>query len=718
VHAVNTIRPNLLNEVAFNYNGNRINMVPSGLWDLTKTQFQQNKIFGFQTNVLPIISLSNQTGANFNNNWNPWINTADSYQIRDDVSWTKGSHQFKMGGSWLNFRKAQPLQVSPEGNFGFNGSFTGYDFADFLLGFAQSYSEAAIEDTRHWNSVSWAAYFQDDWRATRRLTLNLGLRWDGIPHTAEINGQMANWYPNLWDAAGAAAAFPNGGPVAGGNGFANANGTQICTGVGTPSVAGNPNPLCGSGNSFLAAGPNPALNGLWMYANGLGVPGKTPGVTNSLVGNHWNNWGPRLGFAYDVTGRGKTVVRAGFGAFYERIQGNDMYQSAGSMNLFGANTTVNNVSLLNPHTGVDQTNSVISTASLPATVNNEIALNSARYKNPVTYQYSAGVQQQLSSHTVFSLAYVGNQGHQESYTQNIDLPAFNALPSLWLAPTAQYNTVLQYPGYHSLVIYQNGENSHYNSLQLEFRSHLKMGLDLHAAYTYSKAVDPTQANGDGGDLDAITNPYAGWQFDRGPGALDRPHVAFVNFVYDLPIFRNSSNGFAKSVIGGWQLSGIVTMESGVPLNIAYTGTTACSIVSGCSVRPDLNGAIKYPKDSVISPSNNLKVMQWFDPSVFSAEYVPGTTVPTWGNLGHNALRGPGRDNWNLALFKTFTAGERLHFELRAESFNTWNHTQFNAVATSVLRGSTSAAASAVSGAGQVTSAFDPRSFQLGAKVIF
>jgi len=192
VHAVNTIRPNLLNEVAFNYNGNRINMVPSGLWDLTKTQFQQNKIFGFQTNVLPIISLSNQTGANFNNNWNPWINTADSYQIRDDVSWTKGSHQFKMGGSWLNFRKAQPLQVSPEGNFGFNGSFTGYDFADFLLGFAQSYSEAAIEDTRHWNSVSWAAYFQDDWRATRRLTLNLGLRWDGIPHTAEINGQMAN----------------------------------------------------------------------------------------------------------------------------------------------------------------------------------------------------------------------------------------------------------------------------------------------------------------------------------------------------------------------------------------------------------------------------------------------------------------------------------------------------------------------------------------------
>jgi hypothetical protein len=706
IHAVNTIRPNLLNEVAFNYNGNRINMVPAGLWDLTKTGFKQNKIFGFQTKVLPIIALSNQTGAQFNNNWNPWINTANSYQIRDDVSWTKGAHQLKMGGSWLNFRKAQPLQVSPEGNFGFNGSFTGYDFADYLLGFAQSYSEAATEDTRHWNSVSWAAYFQDDWRATRRLTLNLGLRWDGIPHTAEINNQASNWYPNLWDAAGAAAAFAPGSGV----GFANANGTQICSGNKVPSAS------CTGANPFLAPGV-PALNGLLSYANGLGIAGKTPGVTGALVPNHWNNWGPRVGFAYDLTGNGKTVVRAGFGAFYERIQGNDMYQSAGAENLFTANTTINNVSLLNPHTAVDQTNAVISTASLPVTVNSQIALNPARYKNPVTYQYSAGVQQQLSARTVFSVSYVGNQGHQESYTQNIDLPAFSALPTLFTSG-AQYNTILKYPGYRSMVIYQNGENSHYNSLQMELRSHLRLGLDLHVGYTYAKAVDPTAANGDGGDLDPISNPYAGWRFDQGPGALDRTHVAFFNFVYDLPIFRNSSNRFAKSVIGGWQLSGIVNMVSGVPLNPGYSGTTVCSTVSGCVVRPNLSGSVKYPKTSVISPSNHLRVEQWFDPSMFSAAYLPGTTVPTWGNLGHNALRGPGRDNWNLALFKTFAATERLHFELRAESFNTWNHTQFNGVNTSVLRGATSAAASAVSGAGQVNSAYDPRVFQLGAKAIF
>ena len=349
----------------------------------------------------------------------------------------------------------------------------------------------------------------------------------------------------------------------------------------------------------------PALNGLLSYANGLGIAGQTPGVTGALVANHWNNWGPRVGFAYDIAGNGKTIVRAGVGAFYERIQGNDMYQSAGSENLFTANTTINNVSLLDPHVAVDQTNTIITTAILPVTVNSQTALNSARYKNPVTYQYSAGVQQQLSSQTVLSLAYVGNEGHQESYTQNIDLPAFSALPSLF-APSnpAQYNTILQYPGYHNLVIYQNGENSHYNSLQVELRSHLKMGLELHAAYTYAKAIDPTAANGDGGDLDGISNPYGGWQFDQGPSALDRTHVAFVNFVYDLPVFRNRSSGFTKSVLGGWQVSGIITMESGLPLNLSYSGTTACSIVSSCGqgVRPDLTGKISYPKASTISPA--------------------------------------------------------------------------------------------------------------------
>jgi Carboxypeptidase regulatory-like domain len=697
IHAVNTIRPNLLNEIAFNYDGNRINMLPSALWNISGTKYQQNKLFSFKTDVLPIVNLGGKTGAQFNNNWNPWINTADDYQIRDDVSWTRGTHQFKFGGSWANFRKAQPLQTSPEGNFSFNGTFTGYDFADFLLGLSNQYSESALEDTRHWNSVSWAAYFQDDWRATRRLTLNLGLRWDGIPHTAEINGQMANWYPNLWNATGAATAFAPGSGV----GFANSNGSQICSGAGIPTAT------CTGANPFLATGPNPALNGLLMYDNGLGVPGKTPGVNNSLVNNSWDTFGPRIGFAYDVTGRGRTILRAGFGTFFERIQGNDMYQAAGSENLFNANTSINNVSLSDPHIGVDQTNAVISTSTLPVTVNNQTALNASRYKIPTEYQYSVGLQQQFSAETVFSVAYVANQGRFESYTQNVDVPVQSALPSLLTG--VQYNTILPYPGYRNLVIYQDGENSHYNSLQMQIRSRLHAGLQLQAGYTLSRAIDPSQNNGDGGDLDGVTNPYAGWQYDVGPATTDRTSVFFANFVYDLPIFQKSSNRFTKDVLGGWQLSGIITAESGAPITPTYSGTSICNTVQNCSVRPNQVASVSYPRSEVTNPNSGQQVLRWFNPSAFAPAFVTGSTsVATWGNAPFDGVRGPGRQEWNLAMFKTFAASERLHFELRAEAFNVWNHTQFQNVDTSIND----------STAGMTTSAFDPREFQLGAKVIF
>jgi hypothetical protein len=690
IHATHIISPTLLNEIAFNYDGNRINMVPSGIYKLSDApSFQQNKLFGFPHSVLPIINLNGNTGAEFNNNWNPWINKADNYQIRDDVSWTKGAHQLKFGGSWANFRKAQPLQTTPEGNFNFNGSFTGYDFADFLLGLAQGYSESALEDTRHWNSVSWALYAQDNWRATHRLTLNLGLRWDGIPHTAEINGQMANFYFNLWNPANAAV-------------FANSSGTVLCS----PANANDPTTLCnGAVSPALATGPNPALNGLLFYTNGLGVPGQTPGVTNGLVDNHWNNFGPRIGFAYDLLGNGKTIVRGGFGTFFERIQGNDMYQSAGNENLFNANVSLNNVSLADPHVGIDPAGNVITAAGLPVTVNNQTALDPKRYKNPTSYQYSTGIQQQLGNQSVLSVAYVGNEGHFESFSQESNLPAFADVPGI-ISGAVPYRTDLPYRGYRSILVAQNGENSYYNSLQVELHSQFR-GLQLQAAYTYARAVDATQANGDGGDLDTITNPYAGWRYDLGPAAINRRNVAFVNFIYDLPIFRNST-GFKKGFLGGWQVSGIVTMESGLPLNPTVSGGGICGTIANCQVRPDQIGSIRYPKTAT-TQSDGKQTIQWFDPAAFAPSILAGTTQAGFGNAGHNSIWGPGRDNWDLAMFKTFAPTERLHIELRGESFNTWNHTQFNGINTAIEGGPDT---------GKANSAYDPRVFQLGAKISF
>jgi hypothetical protein len=701
VHLTDTINPTLLNEIAFNYDGNRINISPLGVYAISGTGFDENRLFSGPNEILPIIALNGKTGAQYNQNWSPWDNTANDYQIRDDLSWTKGAHQIKFGGSWANFRKAQPLQDSPQGNFGFNGSFTGYDYADFLLGLANSYSEAPLKDTRHWNSVSWGAYVQDDWRVTRRLTLNLGLRWDGIPHTAEVNGQMSNFYLNLWNASGAAAAFAPGSGI----GFANANGTEICSGPGVPT------PVCTGANPFLGSGPNPALNGLMSYTNGLGVPGKTPGVTNGLVPNHWNTFGPRIGFAYDVTGKEKTILRAGFGTFFERIQGNDMYQ-AGANNLFGGNPTISNVSLTNPHTGIDQNNVSISTATLPVTVNSITMLNSQDYKIPTSYQYSLGVQQQLGAKTVLSVAYVGDMGRHESEATEIDMPAFGLLPTFFSASGA-YNGLANldrpYLGYSSIKVNSDDANSMYNSLQVSLRSQVH-SLTLQAAYTYSHAVDSalTANGGDGGDLDYTSNPYLGWKYDMGPSQLDRQNVAIVNFIYPVPFFRNSSNTLLRETVGGWEVSGVVTIESGLPLNLGVSGANVCTAISGnCFVRPNLVGPVSYPK-AASTLSSGLGTLQWFNPASFAANDIPGTSVATFGNLTQNGVWGPGRDNWNIALFKNFSIKERLHLELRFESYNTFNHPQMWNVDTTT--GDVNF--------GKVTSAYDPRVFQLGAKLIF
>ena len=165
--------------------------------------FTFNRLFSGPNakNRIPSINLAGTTTSNYTAGWTPWNNAANSYQIRDDVSWTKGSHQLKFGFSWMLYTKLQSYFTNTQGNFAFNGNFTGNDFADYLLGYAQQYTENAIQSQGQWNNVNYAVYAQDTWRATNRLTLNYGLRWDGMPHTYEANHQSANFYPNLYNLA-------------------------------------------------------------------------------------------------------------------------------------------------------------------------------------------------------------------------------------------------------------------------------------------------------------------------------------------------------------------------------------------------------------------------------------------------------------------------------------------------------------------------------------
>jgi hypothetical protein len=670
VHTTYVISPTLLNEVAFNYNGNRIHILPEGIVS-APTGFTFNRLFtGPNADTrIPSIDLSGSTGADYTSNWTPWNNKADDYQLKDDLSWTKGAHQLKFGFSWALYKKGQDAFANTEGNFGFNGFYTGNDFADFLLGDAQSYSEDAVKITGQYNNVSYAAYVQDNWRATHRLTLNLGLRWDGVPHTYEANHQSSNFYPNLYNPANAA--------------VFNANGS-INTTL-TPAGA-------------FSTSSNPILQGIPFYTNGVGIGGVN-GIPNGLVQNHWAAFGPRIGFAYDLTGQGKTVVRGGFGTMYERIQGNDMYNGATNPP-FDLQPNINNVSLSNPGLNL-ATGNVITAAALPVLPSSITGIESDNYKLPVSYQFSLGVQQALGSRSVASLSYVGSQDRHENYYQEINLPAEADLASLTAAGGAGKNLVMNYLGYDGIKQSENGANSHYNSLQAELHSNLRNDLQLQFGYTYAKAIDATTSNGSGGDLENVSNPYVGWRFDVGPSPYDRTNVAFVNFVYQIPFLKNSDNHLMKSVVGGWGLSGIITMESGAPINLGVSGNTVTSAVPNSGIRPDLTGSISYPKTAA----------EWFNPAAFSA---PASGA--FGTLGYDALRGPGRDDWSLSLIKSFVISESRgsRFEFHVESFNTWNHTQFKGDANN---GGISLSQGA-SNFGAVTSAFDPREFQLVGKLIF
>jgi hypothetical protein len=431
------------------------------------------------------------------------------------------------------------------------------------------------------------------------------------------------------------------------------------------------------------------MAGMSLYLNGIGITG-TNGIPNGMTRNHWATIGPRAGFAYDLTGNAKTVLRGGMGMMFERIQGNDMYNGGGN-SPFSLNVNNSNVLLSDPSTSI-----LTGVAPpRPILVGSLQGISLDDYFPTTAYQYSIGVERSLTSRSVFSAAYVGTRTHKLSRNRNINVPDPSNLANLINGVGPAYNTLLPYLGWGTINMYENLDKAHYNSLQLSLRGQITSDLMLQAAYTLSRSIDPGNLDGgNGGDLNSIPNPYDP-SYGIGRSRYDRTHVAIFNFIYDIPAFKNSPSMAVKSILGGWQLSGVVTAETGIPINVTLGGKAGSNGVASGTNRPNLTGSVTYPKT----------VTAWFDNSAFSAP-----AVGQWGNLEYDSINGPGRHNWNLSLFKSFvfneSRGSRL--EIRFETFNIWNHTQFNGVSSSFSS----------SNFGQVTSVQDPRNMQLGAKIYF
>jgi hypothetical protein len=655
VKLIQTLSPTLLNETAFNYNRDSNTMTPTGPvsqppgWSAS-TYFTGNNAL----NKMPEVDLGSPENINYSSNYFPWFNAENDYQFRDDLSWTKGRHSLKFGFSYMLFYKNQQLQYNTQGTFGFTNAFSGDSYVNFLLGLASTFSQLQSLETLHYYNHTYSGYAVDNWHVLPRLVLNLGVRYDALPHVYELHNRLATFIPADYNAS-------------------------------EPPEFNPDNSLNPNGPGFSQPPGTPAR----FYLNGMQLAGSN-GFPRGLVKNSYGTVMPRVGFSYQLFGAGKTVVRGGFGLFFERIQGNDAYDAAlntpwayipSSTNIYFSNPSKST------NTGV-----IAGTPVFPSALQTPAYY----YPPPAVAQFSLGIQQQITPKIVAVVQYVGSSGwHQDDdrpiNTLPLDSPDRKGVATGTFSNT---NAARIYPGYAGITLEENATNTSYNSLQAGLRTENWRGLTLQVAYTYSHEIDIASD-----DLHTISNPF-NLNYDRGSGLYDRRNILNANYIYNVPFLLHSPNTFQRLALAGWQISGVTTGESGYPDVVTYSPNVLG--LGGGSNRPNLSGSAKGPK----------KQTAWFNKNAFSAPVAPWNGGPNqgFGTAGKDAVVGPGFYNTNLSLFKLIplTRSEGATLQLRLESFNVFNHTQFQNIDTGFTD----------STFGRATSTYDPRVLQLGGKFTF
>lgn len=504
------ISPTMLNEVSYDYASNygpKSNnavvlsgdyLQPSGL-SITPlyTQTGPQKV--------PNLAFSGGWG-NIDTSYYPWWAHHNVQEANDNFSKNIGAHSIRAGAIYEHSVTPVGAQVDPgtQGGFNFSGFSTGNPMADFLLGNFNSYSQLETSLMPSYNYNHFEAYGQDTWKATRKLTLNLGVRYFYIPHLYIADNILYNWVPSSYDKAKAVTVNPDGTIVP------------------------------GSGDRY----------------NGLVSPAQ--GLPTDLVKNEPWRFGPRFGFSYDPTGQGLLAIRGGYGMGYYRIQGNDSYGLVGNPPN-GNIGTVYHGPLDNPSAGA-------AGALLPFGV---VSLNQ-HYPNPMVQSWSLDIQKQIAARTAVSVGYVGTLGTHSDSTRNINQPlpvgAYDFNPGLNNGSVI-LSTVVPYTGFTSINQHNPGGTTTYNGLQVHVQRQMVHGLMAEVSYTFSKTL--STATGFGASPQNAYNPSA----ERSLASYDRPNMLIANYLYQLPSFAKHHGILEKAVLDGWQWTGIVQFQSGTPLTI-------------------------------------------------------------------------------------------------------------------------------------------------------
>jgi len=689
LNLVSTIRPTLLNEISFGPSVSRTTFAGSnGNISRGVNGITLPLLYPVRSDTpIPDISFGgNLSGITWANNGYlgalPWYQANTTINFSDNLSKVLRNHTLKFGAFYQRSRKDQPAWGNYNGQFNIDNCITssqmmfncsdntsGYPYASALLGYFSRFDQSSARPVGYFRYTNLAFYAQDTWKFNPRLTLDYGLRLTWMPAQFDARNQVAVFNPSLYDPAHAVRLYANA-PQGGG----------VIDPANPGTVIPDPNGVI---YGTIVPGYGSLTNGM-AYAN-VGYPR-----------GGWNDQGlmpePRLGFAYDLTGDHKTVLRGGFGTAHDRIQGNLIF----------------NPVFTNPQhvlTPIVINNNMSNLPSLAASgaqpVLSSIVGADKKGQVPVVYSFSLGVQRELGWGTTLDVAYVGTLSRHLITARNLNqvpwdttftaaaqdpskypggvVPPVEAnLPTAYSSAGFNFSGqdaydiqfLSPYQGYGNIEYLQFDGTANYNSLQVSLQRRFSKGLTFGAAYTYSKTLTTASADED------YVSPFDSHKYDYRPAAFDRTHVLAVNYVYDLPNPTKHFNGpkWLSYITDDYQLSGFTSVMSGAPLPV-WAGT-----------------AVWWPPAQWITGS----VSEWIRPgfylpttnnvnqSVGTSKFNPGAFLPPTIGVplrGNRDLRGGGLQNWDMSLFKNIPLGhnEQRYLQLRLEAFNVFNHPNFKDV---------------------------------------
>lgn len=630
-------------------------------------------------NYAPNIVFGGQPANPVNFSWGniPYQNYNDIYSYVHNVSKIWRSHTFKAGLYLERTGKFQVGGTNYRGNFSFsrdanNPYDSNHSFANALLGNFQSYSEANKRvdgDWWFWN-IEW--YLQDNWRVNKRLTLDYGIRIYHLPPMEDLNRTLSSFDPSRYDPAKAPKLFVP---------CKNESGKRVAC-----------NPLTG------AYAPPPMI-GLFVpdsgnYSNGMRVGAVDPGAPAGLYEAPATAYGPRVGFAYDVFGNGKTAVRGGFGMFKDRLQGNPTFNLNGQPPI--AYTPTLYYGDLNTYASAPG-------AVGPSNSNMLYGFN----KQSTTMNFSFGIQHQIYQ-TVIDLSYVGSQSRHLMASRNINpIPMYGRFDPANQDPTnpgrpLPDNFFRRYLGHADINYRSNSVNSNYNSLQLSANRRFTRGLQFGIAYTWSKTLGVAES-----DTTGLSPYFPDRERNYGPLAFDRRHVFVANYIWEIPgLGRRLNNRYLGWVTDNWQVSGITSFITGAPYTPGFSTTDG----------QDITGSSEGARVVIVGDTYLPKSQRTFERN-FNTDAFARPPLRSFGNAGRNSMYGPGVNNWDISVAKRFPLfGESRYVQFRGEFFNAWNHTQFSSLDTTARFDPTGKQVNP--SFGQFTGARDPRIIQLSLRVQF